>query len=239
MKAPLVLTVIILICGSLWNWQEHKRLTVLRAQHAQILREAETLGVPADASKPFSPTRSALRHKDDSKQIAKEFSDKLVAFAKEMKEMERNGKQPDEATQKRILEFVDNFFSLNGEELKLLVADLKGRSDMDEDMKKEIVGFSIMMLAQQHPETALAIFTESSDLLKDNPMSQHVLTTALAQWAKDSPTAAMEWIKKTARNTRNSLRMMPNARWSQARPSKISAPPSNSCATSRCRRTIP
>jgi hypothetical protein len=139
-----------------------------------------------------------LRHKDDSHQKVKEFTDKRVALAKEMKEIEKSGQQPDEATQKRILEMIDGMLSLNGEELKLLVADLKGRSDMDDEMKKNMLGFSIMMLAQQHPETALALFTESSDLLKDNPMSRGVLSSALSQWAKDSPMAAMEWIKKNA-----------------------------------------
>jgi hypothetical protein len=61
-----------------------------------------------------------------------------------------------------------------------------------------MIGFSIMMLAQQHPQTALALFTESSDLLEDNPMSKHVLSSALTQWAKDQPLAAVEWIKKNS-----------------------------------------
>jgi hypothetical protein len=198
MKAPLLLTLIILISCSLWSWQENRQLTILRERHSQVLLEAETLGVPPDVSKPFTPSRSALRHKDDSHQKVKEFTDKVVAFAKEMKETEKSGQQPDEATQKRILEMIEGVLSLNGEEMKLLVADLKGRSDMDDEMKKNMLGLSIMMLAQQHPETALALFTESSDLLKDNPMSRGVLSSALSQWAKDSPMAAMEWIKKNA-----------------------------------------
>jgi len=54
------------------------------------------------------------------------------------------------------------------------------------------------MLAQQHPEAALAMFTESSDLMKGNFMSRVALKSALTQWAKDQPLAAMDWIKKNA-----------------------------------------
>jgi hypothetical protein len=198
MKAPLLLTLIILISGSLWSWQENRQLMILREWHSQVLLEAESLGVPPDVSKPFTPGRSALRHKDDSHQKVKEFTDKRVALAKEMKEIEKSGQQRDEATQKRYLEMIDGVLSMNGEELKLHIADLKGRSDMDDEMKKNMLGFSSMILAMQYPETALALFTESPDLLKDNLIGWHVLSSALTERAKDSPMAALEWIKKNA-----------------------------------------
>ena len=75
----------------------------------------------------------------------------------------------------------DRMLSLNGDELKILIAELRGRTDMDDEMRKGMIGFSIMMLAQEHPEKALAIFTESSDLLEDNPMREHVLSSSLTQ----------------------------------------------------------
>src|ERR1035437_8272822 len=193
MKAPLLLTLIILISGSLWSWQENRQLMILREWHSQVLLEAESLGVPPDVSKPFTPGRSALRHKDDSHQKVKEFTDKRVALAKEMKEIEKSGQQRDEATQKRYLEMIDGVLSMNGEELKLHIADLKGRSDMDDEMKKNMLGFSSMILAMQYPRTALALFTESPDLLKDNLIGWHVLSSALTERAKDSPMAALEW----------------------------------------------
>ena len=96
------------------------------------------------------------------------------------------------------MEMMDDLLSLKGDELKALIAELRSRSDMDDDMRQGMLSFSIMMLAQQHPEAALALFTESSDMLDDNPMSKHALTSALSQWAKDQPLAALEWIKKNA-----------------------------------------
>jgi hypothetical protein len=200
MKLPLTLTIIILAAGSFWGMRENQALTKLREKHRQVVQEATSLGVSGDASKPFTQTKATKRQREDSGKKARDFANTLVAFAKEMKEMEKSGQQPDAAMQKRIMEMVDGMLSLNGEELKILIAEMRGRSDLDDEMRKNMIGFSIMMLAQQHPETALALFTESSDLMEDNPMSKHVLSSSLTQWAKDQPLAALEWIKKNAKN---------------------------------------
>lgn len=198
MKLPVALTVIILAAGSFWGVREGGALTTLREEHRKVVHEAAMLGVSTDLSKPFTPTKATKRQREDSTRKAKDFAETLVAFAKEMKEMEKSGKQPDEAMQKRIMEMVDGMLSLNGEELKILIAEMRSRTDLDDEMRKNMIGFSIMMLAQQHPQTALAIFTESSDMLEDNPMSKHVLSSALTQWAKDQPLEAVEWIKKNS-----------------------------------------
>lgn len=196
MKLPLALTVVILAAGSIWGVRENQYLTRIREQHRLVVTEAAALGVSTNPSKSSVVTKAGKREREDSTRKAKEFAERLVSFAKEMKEMETSGKQPDEAMQKRIMEMMDGMMSLNGAELKILIAELKGRTDMDDEMRQGMLSFSIMMLAQQHPETALALFTESSDMMGDNPMSKHALSSALSQWAKDQPLAALEWIKK-------------------------------------------
>lgn len=198
MKLPLILTALIIAAGSFWGVKETRTLAKLREQHRQVIQEAATLGISSDATEPFTPTRSTKRQRDDGERKAKDFANTLVAFAKEMKEMEKNGTQPDEEMQKRIFDMVEGMYSLKGSELKIVIADLRSRSDLDDETRKEMIGFSIMMLAQQHPQTALAIFTESADMLDDNPMSNHVLSSALSQWAKDQPLEALEWIKQNA-----------------------------------------
>lgn len=198
MKAPLALTAIILLGGAIWGVNEQRTVTKLREKHRLVLKEAERLGVSTDPSKPFAPHKHGKRQREDGGRKVRDFAETLVSFAKEMKEMEKSGKQPDAEMQKRIMDLMDGMLSLNGDELKILIAELRGRSDMDDEMRKGMIGFSIMMLAQEHPEKALAIFTESSDLLEDNPMRGHVLSSSLTQWAKDQPLAAVEWMKNNA-----------------------------------------
>ena len=122
---------------------------------------------------------------------------RLIAFAKEMKAFQESGKQMDTAAQKRIMDLLDGLLSFNSGELKILIDELKVSQELDDEMRQGMISFSIMMLAQQHPEAAIALFTESSDLLDKN-MRQRVLRAALSQWAKEQPLAAAEWIKKNA-----------------------------------------
>ena len=198
MKLPLALTFIILAAGSFWGVHETRVLTKLREKHRMVVQEAAALGVSTDASKADTVTKASKRQREDTTRKAKDFANTLVNFVKEMKEMEKSGAQPDAEMQKRIMEMVDGMLSLNGEELKIVISEIRGRADLDDETREEMIGFSIMMLAQQHPQTALAIFTESSDLFDQNGMSSHVLSSALSQWAKDQPLAALEWIKKNS-----------------------------------------
>jgi hypothetical protein len=198
MKLPIFLTVLILAVGSIWGVRETRNINRLREQHRLVVEEASALGLPVDLSKPQVRTKAANRQREEVGRKGREFAALLVDFAKTLKEMQTSGQPPDEATQKRIIEMMDGLLALNSGELKELIAELNGRQDLDDEMKKGMVSFSIIMLAQQNPEAALAFFTESSDLLGDHPMSKHALTAALSQWAKDQPLAALEWIQKNA-----------------------------------------
>ena len=126
------------------------------------------------------------------------FYDKLIAFNKQIKEMEKSGEEPDQEQQKRIMDMIEGMLSLNGDEIKILIAELRSRAEISDGLRENMISFAVIMLAQEHPQTALALFTESSDLMEDNPMSKHVLSSALTQWAKDQPLAAVEWIKKNS-----------------------------------------
>jgi len=198
MKLPLVLTVVILAAGSIWGLRENRHLSMLREQHRLVVKEAAALGVPADLSKSHIRTKASNRQREEVGLKGREFAARLVEFAKTLKEMEKSGQPPDETIQKRIMEMMEGLLALNSGELKALIAELNGRQDMDDEMKKGMISFSIIMLAQQNPQAALAFFTESSDLLGDNSMSKHALTAALSQWAKDQPLAALDWIQKNA-----------------------------------------
>lgn len=201
MKAPLALTFVILAVGSLWGWWEGKHITNLRKRYSEVLLEAKSLGVDGDTT-PAEPTKTPtssstpLRPYADNHAKVKEFADKLASLAKELKNAQKSGVQPDPDTQMRTMEIVDGVFSLNGKELKMLVAELKDRKDMDDQTKREVVGFALMTLSQQHPETSLAMLAESSDLLKDDPQQKFLLNSALSRLAKDQPSAALDWIKQ-------------------------------------------
>ena len=198
MKAPWILTIILVAIGIGWGVREERAFGSLREQHRLVLLEARALGISPGRPVDESAATRAKRQRENSIRSTKEFASKLIAFAKEVEEAEKNGLEQDPGMQRRVIEMLDQLLSLNSEELKILIGELRGRADLKDDTRKGMIGFCIMSLSQDHPEKALEIFTESSDLLVDNGMSKHVLSSALAEWAKDRPLAAVEWMKKNA-----------------------------------------
>ncbi len=181
-----------------WGVREEWVFAKVREQHRLVLLEARALGIPPGRPSEESAAARSKRQREDSIRGTKEFASKLIAFAKEMEEAETNGQEQGSGMQRRVIEMLDQLLSLKSDELRILIGELRGRTDLKDDMRKGMIGFCIMSLSQDHPEKALEIFTESSDLLAGNGMSEHVLSSALAEWAKDRPLAAVEWMKKNA-----------------------------------------
>lgn len=198
MKTPFYLTIVLIAVGIGWGFKEQQALSVIREQHRLALIEARELGLSADGSAGRDSNPHSKRQREDSIRKTKEFARVLVAFAKEMQQAEKSGKDEEAGMQRRVMEMLDQLLSLNSEELRILITELRGNPDLDDEMRRNLIGFSIMMLSQDHPEKALAIFTESSDLLKDDRMKNHVLSSALTQWASDQPQAAVEWMNRNA-----------------------------------------
>jgi hypothetical protein len=82
--------------------------------------------------------------------------------------------------------------------LKILIAEVRTAKDLKDETRQGLIGFSIMTLSNDHPQAALALLTESSDLFKENGMGEDVVSSSLARWAKDDPLAAADWAKSNS-----------------------------------------
>lgn len=203
MKLSLTLSALILVAAGFFGWQDHRKLSEARETHTRLVEEARALGLSAadllKGDKSPRATKTQREAQGDKVAQAKAFAVKLVAFANEMKAQEKSGSPPDASMQKRIIEMIDGMMQLDAEQLKTLVAELRADPGLDDEMRNGIVGFSIMMLANDHPASALALFTESSDLFKNADMSEHIVASALSRWAQDDPMAALDWIRKNSK----------------------------------------
>jgi hypothetical protein len=202
MKVSLLLAALILIAASVLGWRGHTRLAEVRTEHDRLVEEGRVLGIDAGAAAGDSggaQTKSRRSEVVDKPAKVKAFAGELMAFAKEMEAMQKSGQQPGEGMQKRIFEIIDKMLDLDAAELKLLVGEIRSASDINDEMRSGILGFAVMMLANDHPAAALAIFTESGDLMKDQGNSQHVLSSAIARLAQDDPMAALDWIRKNSK----------------------------------------
>jgi hypothetical protein len=197
MKISIALSLLILVLGSLFGWQEHQRHVTARVSHDKLAAQAAQEGItldPALAVESVRVTKRGRQHEDkeaDTRNAAAEF----IAFAKEMEAMEKKGGPPDEATREKVLKFFDRMMSLDPAQLKTLIAEVRANPELKKESRENLINFSIMMLASDHPQTALALLTDSPDFLKENGMGKAVMSSSLAKWAKDDPSAALEWIR--------------------------------------------
>ncbi len=199
MKFSLAIAVLILAIGASFGWRDHQQIVAARETQGQLAAEAATLGIAIDPSHPGDPSRITKHDRQNHEVDAKLFATELIAFAKEMEAMEKKaGGQPDEAMQKRIMDLIDRMLSLDSAQLKILITEFRANSDLKDETRQGLIGFSIMSLATDHPQAALALFTESSDLFKNGGMGNHVISSALSRWAKDDPMAALAWVREHA-----------------------------------------
>ena len=196
MKISIAFSALILVIAAGLGWQNHQQLDSTRQHHAKLVAEAATLGMTLDPSHPADPVRVTKRERENREADAKQAAVEFIAFAKEMEAIEKKGSPPDEATRKKIMEFMDRMMSLDASQLKILIAEVRADNSLKDETRNNLIGFSIMTLANDHPQAALALFTESSDLFKDNNMSEHVVSSSLSKWAKDDPLAALDWVRK-------------------------------------------
>jgi hypothetical protein len=198
MKLSLAFSALILAVAASIAWQDHERLTQVRAIHAKLVAEAAALGISPDVANAAASSRITKRERAqgrreaDAKQAAAEF----IAFAQEMEAAQKKGGPPDEKVQERIMGLMDRMMSLDAGQLKIVISTLRDDPTLNDEMRRNLIGFSIMTLASDHPQAALGLFTESSDLFKNDGMGRGVISSSLAKWAKDDPTAALDWIRK-------------------------------------------
>lgn len=198
MKASLLLTALILAAAGLLGWQQQETLTRVRETHQAALADARALGLAADdiaAGKLPLPAKRAREDAADRSAAAKAFAAELIAFAAEMKAREEAGETLDAPMQKRISELLGTLGDFDPAQIKVLIAELRASESLNREMRRGIVGLAIMTLADRQPESALALFTETSDLVEAEGMMQHVLARSIEKLAESNPTAALEWLR--------------------------------------------
>jgi hypothetical protein len=202
MKASLALAFLILAAGAFFGWQQDQRLLTVRATHYLVAAEARALGLSPDdiAASGQAPLPAKHNRADEATREAeaKSFARELIAFVLEMKEVEKSGATMDEGRQGEAMKVMGRMLELSPAQIKIVIAELRASAEIDDSTRREIVGFAVMMMASEHPEAALALFTESSDLMDKNGMGAQVISSSLGKWAEKDPLGALEWIRKNA-----------------------------------------
>lgn len=198
MNVSIAVSILILLVAALFGFHGHQRLVTVRESHAKLVSSASQLGISVDASRPDAPVRITKRERLNKEADAKAAAAEFIAFAREMEESRKNGDQPNESQQKRIMELMDRLMSLDSAQLKILIAEVHAAKDIKDETRRELISMSIMTFANDHPQAALTLLTESSDLYEGGWIGTHIISSSLAKWAKKDPLAALEWVRKNS-----------------------------------------
>jgi hypothetical protein len=194
-KISIALSILILLVAGLFGLSNERQLTTVRESHAKLVASAAELGITIDPSHPSDVIRITKRERENKEAATKLVIQDFIAFAKEMEASEKAGERPSEAQEKRMMEMMDRLISLDTTQLKFFITSVQDATDLTDETRLGLISFSIMTLANDHPEAALTMFTQSPDLQKDPNFHQYIVSSAIKNWAGKDPTAALEWVK--------------------------------------------
>jgi hypothetical protein len=197
-KISIAASILILLLAALFGFHGQQQLVTVRETHDKLVASANQLGISIYPSRPSTPVRITKREREDKEADAKAAAVEFIAFAREMEANREKGVSTDEAQQKRQLKIMDRMMSLDSAQLKILIAEVSAAKDLKDETRGGLIGSSIMTLSNDHPQAALALLTESSDLFEGVGMGSHVISSSLAKWAKDDPLAALEWVRNNS-----------------------------------------
>ncbi len=191
MKFSILSTLLILTIGGIMGWMHQQQFSSVRADHLRLVQQASSLGITIASSE---DPRATKRQREDAGNAARAMTTELIALAREMERQRQSAGDNDDSTEDKAMDLMNRLLALDASQLKLVVTGLRDDKSLTEESRRNMIGFAIMMLGDDHPAAALALYAESADLLGGGMMGQQVVATALAAWAKDSPRAALEWI---------------------------------------------
>lgn len=197
MKFSIAASLLILAIGAGFAWRDHSLVGSEQKRHATLSAQAEQLGLS------ISTTRSGEirvtkrdRGQQAMEQDAKAAAAEFIALAKLMEKLEGEGKEPDEALQKRMIGMMNRMMSMDASQMGIVIAEFRNTPEFNDEMKLNMVGLALTMLSTDHPQKALTLLTSSGYLVKGNEMASGVASNALANWAKTDSSGAIGWLKK-------------------------------------------
>ncbi|RYD20067.1 MAG: hypothetical protein EOP88_16540 [Verrucomicrobiaceae bacterium] len=195
-RLSLVSTCIILAIGGAAGLMLRGRVSDVRREHGELAARAVSLGLrEASATDPDgTPVTKRARDGADAAR-ASAASTALIAFTREMEQWQKNGSKADDAFEKRSMEMMAKLMELDSVQLKQVVANLRDDPSLTDESRRSMIGFSILMLGEDHPAAALGLYVECADILNDGVLGPHVITSTLSRWAKEDPRAALAWMR--------------------------------------------
>lgn len=196
MKISLAFAALIVAGFVALGWPQQVAVNRLRDEHTALAAEATVLGLASEnAAAGQTRRRSAARVHVDREAEAKTLAADLVKLNKEMLGNTRVG--PDANALERTSGILDRLYRLDAGQVRIVLAELRNSTGIGDEFRCNVIRFAITSLADSHPESAVAIFAEAQDVLKDQGYAaRDVIGKVLGSWAAKDPMAALKWLRE-------------------------------------------
>jgi hypothetical protein len=188
MKISMALALLILALGVPIGWRERLQLASARERHAQLVSKVAQSGITHDPTRRRDGVRGTRREHENKEEVAKKLAADFIAAG------EKNGKL-DEATQDKMSELLARVASLDAAQLKALFTEILASTELTRGARRKLL-FSLAEIASDHPRAALVTLTESINLSNEADLAKDLISASLSKWAKEDPTAVLEWVRK-------------------------------------------
>ena len=198
MKISIALSVFILAIGLATGFRHQQQLETLHGERGELAARAVKLGITVASSGTSADTKFTKRQRADTEKQTRGFAADFALFAKEMEQQEKSGDTENEAFRRRAMEMTERMMALEPDQLRVVIAQLRENRDISDETRRNMIGYSVMLLSENHPAAALALVAESADLMEDGDIGRQVISTSLAKLAKEDPRTALKWLRDNA-----------------------------------------
>ena len=192
MRISIAAITLIIAAGAGLGWHGHQQLVAYRTTRSQLAAEATRLGIPADPMQ--YPPRATKHKRPDRTHAAKPSTAGLIALTKEMERLNHSGVPNQSASNALHLRILDSLSALDPSVLKTVLAEISSNPDLTQWARYLLRSSCTTVLANDHPQAALEIFTSSPELFQEEDRGMTLVCTALACWAKNDFVAALDWM---------------------------------------------
>jgi hypothetical protein len=189
MKISIAVSILILVIGAVIGRHDSQQLAALRTTQESLIAKAAKLGVSSDRAQHTGHNRPARAA------IAKLSITEVLELAREIQRLNTPDGQNHQAIGALNWRILDGLGAWDVTELKALLAEIRSNPNLNEQTRGLLSIFCSTVLAYDHPQTALGMLTNSPELFREGE-HMGLVCTALATWAKNDLSAAIEWLKE-------------------------------------------
>ncbi len=204
MKASIALSAFILAAAAGFGWRNNQQLVALCENPTKLVATAATLGIVLGPS-PSTDSKGATKRgrvsgHENRKNPPEATAADFIAMAKEIEIQKKQGDLTDAAAFKRIREGLDCAMLLDSSQLKIFIASIHAATSLTAESRRDMIRSCLDRMSVEHPQTALAIYTDSADLMGDKSEARSIAFYSVRALARRDLTTAIEWIRKNEKN---------------------------------------